>query len=964
MNKKFWKNAALYAGIVLFFIGLAYGFVPQVLDGKVVNQSDISGYMGMAQETQQWNSAHPDDRTAWTDSMFGGMPTTMLTGNGSGDWTQPVYNLLLTGKRPASYLLISLLGAFLLMLALGIHPLIAAGGAIAVTFCSYNMQIIQVGHNAKMLALAFVPWVLAAVIFTYRSALAGPNSAGKGVKASSVVAGSDATTASSAGADSASTSNPVTPDPGTSGAGAWREWVPRTVLGAALFALALGFQIKANHVQITYYLAIIIFSYVLVLLIDTLARNRKMFGRFAVASALLLVLGVIGIATNANRLIPTYLYTQETMRGGSDLSGGESKGLDLSYATSWSYGWEELPNMMIPDYNGGASAASVNPDKSETVKLLKRAWQSNARQVAKALPMYWGPQPFTAGPMYMGAITIFLFILGLGLCRGSERWWMLIPTIIGIFLALGNHFMPFTEFWYYHVPFYNKFRSVSMALIILQFTLPMLGFLVLDRILKRSYERKEFLKWGLVALAVTGGFCLLAMTGMGRSFTGSVDSGQPDMLVEALAADRLMLLRHDAWMSLILIVLTFGLLFWAYSGNDDASQRAASHSATQSGAAQQRASQQSATQTDALRFTRPLAAGVAICLLVLVNMFSVGKRYLNKDHFVTERAFKGQFVATPADKAILADPAPSYRVLDLTVNVFNDSRPSYFHKNIGGYSPVKLQRYQDLIDHYLSGEINSIYRASKGAKTVSEVQAALPQLPVLSMLNDKYIILDGNAAPLRNPSAQGPCWFVDSVVKASTPDEEIALLGEVDLSRVAVLGPDFADAVEDSSLALRMTECEKGDYIVMTSYAPNELRYHYHAKSDRVAVFSEVWYPRGWTAWIADGQTKGATGDSSRSLRMTEGKAGMTAGATGDSSRSLRMTEETADIELFRSNWTLRGAVLPAGDHDIVMCFDPPSYKLSSRISRASSIALILLVLLAMGGFFVPFAGKNGQKDE
>ena len=240
MNKKFWKNAALYAGIVLFFIGLAYGFVPQVLDGKVVNQSDISGYMGMAQETQQWNSAHPDDRTAWTDSMFGGMPTTMLTGNGSGDWTQPVYNLLLTGKRPASYLLISLLGAFLLMLALGIHPLIAVGGAIAVTFCSYNMQIIQVGHNAKMLALAFVPWVLAAVIFTYRSALAGFKKVG------------------------------VT----TSGAGAWREWVPRTVLGAALFALALGFQIKANHVQITYYLAIIIFSYVLVLLIDTLARTK------------------------------------------------------------------------------------------------------------------------------------------------------------------------------------------------------------------------------------------------------------------------------------------------------------------------------------------------------------------------------------------------------------------------------------------------------------------------------------------------------------------------------------------------------------------------------------------------------------------------------------------------------------------------------------------------------------------
>ena len=259
--KQNYKHILAYAGIILFFLVLAYGFVPQVLQGKIVDQSDISGYVGMARETNQWNEAHPEDRTAWTNSMFGGMPTTMLTGNTAGDWTKPLYNLMLTGRRPASYLFISLLGAFLLMLALGMNGLIAAGGAVAVTFCSYNMQIIQVGHNAKMLALAFAPWVLAGVIFTYKAALQG------------------------------------------------KKWLPKTLLGAALFAMALNFQIKANHVQITYYLAIIIFCYALALIIwlSAVRENRHLLGRFFAASAALLLLGSLGIATNANRLIPTGL---------------------------------------------------------------------------------------------------------------------------------------------------------------------------------------------------------------------------------------------------------------------------------------------------------------------------------------------------------------------------------------------------------------------------------------------------------------------------------------------------------------------------------------------------------------------------------------------------------------------------------------------------------------------------------
>ena len=326
------------------------------------------------------------------------------------------------------------------------------------------------------------------------------------------------------------------------------------------------------------------------------------------------------------------------------------------------------------------------------------------------------------------------------------------------------------------------------------------------------------LSWGgTIALAVTGGFCLLAMTGLGRSFTGASDAGQPDILVDAFVSDRMMLLRQDALMALVLIAVTYALIYWAYMPKDAAAAR-----------------------------SRKVVAGVAICLLVVMNMFAVGKRYLNKDHFVSQRQFDGQFKERPVDKAILADPDPDYRVLDLTVNVFNDSHPSYFHKNIGGYSPVKLQRYQDLIDKYLASEINSVYKAARGASTVSEIQAALPPLPVLSMLNDKYIILDGSAAPLVNPGAMGHAWFVDEGVHAATPDEEIALLGGIDLKSQAVIGPDFAQ--------VEVPQAAEGDsYINLTCYAPNELRYEYATDSDKMVVFSEIYYPRGWKATLEDG---------------------------------------------------------------------------------------------------------------
>lgn len=817
------KKILLYLCTILGMLVLAYAYVPQVLDGKIVNQSDISGWQGMSKEMMDWNAAHPDDPTAWTESMFGGMPTATIHAPTDGDWTQKIYDFLLTGRRPATYLFISMLGAWLLMLAFGVHPLVAVGGAVAMTFCSYNLQIIQVGHNTKMQAIAFLPWVLAALVYTYNAALKK------------------------------------------------KRWLPWCAFGAAMFALFVSFQVKANHPQITYYLAIMIVLYALMLLVWLLWRRerRGLLGRFFAASGLLLVLGCTGIATNAIKLLPTLEYTPYSMRGGStaDADGDkETRGLDLDYATAWSYGWEELPNLLIPNFNGGSSSGSVDPDKSETIALLESAGQPGARSLADGLPLYWGPQPFTAGPMYMGAVTIFLFVLALFLYKGKEKWWMVVCTVLAVFLALGSHFMWFTRLFYDFVPLYNKFRTVSMALVVLQFTLPLLGFLALDKVLKDENSAAEFRKKGLWAFLITGVFCLLFVVfpSLAGTFSGSSDAGQPDILVEALQADRKQLLVSDALRSLLLIAAEYLILLWGVSGFRKNSAKAA--------------------VTGNAAFVQRRTAVLLVCILALGDLCLAGKRYLNADDFITPRNFQSQFDKRPVDEAILSDPDLSYRVLDLTVNVFNDSHPSYWHKNIGGYSPAKLQRYQEFIESTLTPEINELFSAISAAGTVQEAEENMPYLEGLAKMNCRYIIIADDLA-LRYRHAAGNAWF------APTASED-----------------DAADSAAGGSIEL-------------TSYAPNELRYAYSSAEGGKVVFSEVYYPVGWTLTVED---------------------------TGE----LLPIELEGDI--------LRSAVVPAGEHTLVMRFDPPSYRTGEAVSRASSIAIVLVVLLAAGFVAVPaLSGKR-----
>ena len=824
-----------YVLAIVGFIVIGYAYAPYTLSGKVVNQSDISSWKGMSHEIVDWNDAHPNDPTYWTNSMFSGMPATTISVKYHGDFTKYLYDVLFIGQRPASYLIVCMIGAFLMFLAFGVNIYLAILGAIAVAFCSYNMQIIQVGHNTKMMAIAFMPWVIAALVYAYR----------KG-----------------------------------------------SYLGAALFGLALSFQVKANHPQITYYLAIIVAGYVIWQLIK--AIKEKGFGKFFKISLVVLVAGLLGVAANINHLWPTYEYGKYTMRGGTELTdnsaattGEKSRsGLDLEYATQWSYGVEETPNLLIPNFNGGASAGKLT-SSSATYKLLTEQYNYPSYEAEKFLsqmPLYWGPQAFTAGPMYLGAICIFLFVLGLFVVKGGVKWWIVFVSLLAVVLSWGYHFMAPTRFFFNYMPLYNKFRTVSMILVILQVTVPILAILALDKFytLEKAAAKKSLL-W---ALGITGGFSLIfcLVPSLAGNFSGGADAQLPKELVATLTQDRAALLKADAFRSLAFILLA-ALVIW-------------------------------------LSFNKKMKvcyATAALILLVGIDLWSADKRYLNSSHFVTQQEFTSVLNARPVDTFLKeSDKDPNYRVLDLTVDPFNNAYISYHHKTIGGYSPAKLQRYQDLIDRYIRKEITQMGSELQGVTTLDEAASAIKYHPVLSMLNTRYIIVNGESAPIVNSYALGNCWFADSVAVVDNANEEIEKLGEIDPHSTAVVNKKFEGSLtaangnkpKDNTDAAKDSE-NSGEVkmISLTSYAPNKLVYHYSTSKPSVALFSEVYYP-GWKAVVkeADGKEK--------------------------------------ELDIFQANWVLRGAVVPAGEGDITFTFQPESFIKGEKYSLYASLLLLILINL------------------
>lgn len=828
---------------IILFIIIAYAYAPEVLSGKVVNQSDISSWQGMSNEIVTYNDNHPGERALWTNSMFGGMPATSISVIYKGDFTQYIYDLFFTGERPASYLLISLIGGFLLCLAFGANLYLAVLGGIAITFCSYNMQIIQVGHNSKMVAIAFMPWVLASVVYAFRK----------------------------------------------------RAW-----LGALLFAFALSFQIKANHPQITYYLALIIVGYGIWQLCAAIKEKRL--PQFFKTAATLLVAGLIGIATNTNHLWPTYEYAEHTMRGGSELSAGDSgntaadrantdkkvrksrKGLDLDYATAWSYGINETPNLMIPDFNGGSSVGELG-EKSETYAAITNSGY-DASQIIKQLPLYWGPQPMTAGPMYMGAISLFLFILGFFVLKGGLKWWIGGVTLLSLLLAWGNHLMIVSEFFYNWAPLYNKFRTVSMILVTLQLLIPIMGIMVLNELLFKPHtdpeETKRIKRSFYLSLGITGGFCLIfaLLPSLAGDFVSPSDSQMPEQIAAALVADRQGLLSSDAFRSLIFILLGATVIWMGYKGR-----------------------------------LKTIPAVLLLTLLVLIDLWSVDKRYLNDSHFVSKREFANVFSERTVDKIILQDKDPDYRVLDLSVNTFNDAYVSYHHKTIGGYSPVKLQRYQDVIEHCITPEMMAISGELRGAKTLEEASNAIGYHPIISMLNTKYIIINKDVPPIVNKFTLGNAWFVDKITKAISADDEISKLKAADPAHEAIFAEEFYSKIDKGLSEIKDSMAT----ISLKSYSPNTMIYSYKSSVPQIALFSEIFYAPGWSATIT---------------------------AAGKS--------ESIQLPVLRANYILRSLSLPAGEYEITFNFAPDCFSKGELYSKLASGLLIALLLGTLVLFILP----------
>lgn len=604
-------------------------------------------------------------------------------------------------------------------------------------------------------------------------------------------------------------------------------------------------MIGANHPQITYYFLMIVAAFWISELVR--AYKEKILARFAKVTGLLVLAGVLAVGSNAGMLYYIQTHSKDTIRGGSELKASSSsmegkEGLDLEYATAWSYGKGETLNLLIPNLYGGSSEGGFSDDGEVAQALAKYG----ARNMATHLPAYWGPQPITSGPMYVGAVALFLAVLGLFLLRRRVTVWIVVIALLAILLAWGKNLMWFTELFYYYFPMYDKFRTVSTILVIVGWCVPLLAALTLQKLWSGEVPREKLFKGLKYTTIAVGGIALLFLLlgGTLLSFTGEGDSQmfggqQVDDVFAAMRAERASLMRADALRSLVFVLLTAGTVL--------------------------------------LFYRQKIKRGgfvLVLALLVTADMVPVNLRYLRRDKFVEER--HNTIRPTEADKQILADKELGFRVLNMTVSPFNDATTSYFHRSVGGYHGAKLRRYQDLIERYL-GKMD---------------------IGVYNMLNTKYVIVqgeDGTPEAQLNPGANGAAWFVDSVRLVDGPDAEIAALGGLDTKTVAVVDKLFASLVENVAPA-----ADSAARIAMTEYRVNLQRYEYTAAAPGVAVFSEIYYPKGWTAYL-DG----------------------------------------VEAPYFRADYVLRAMVLPAGTHTVEFRFRAPHYELLSSLTLISSLLLL-----------------------
>lgn len=795
MKTEIWKKVLPWIIAIVIFITISITYFNPVLEGKRLKQDDIIRHKGMSKEIADYRAKYGKE-PLWTNSMFGGMPAYQISTLYPANLTNYFDKIFQLGlPHPANLVFLYALGFFILLMVLGVNPWLAIAGSIGFAFSSYFFIILEAGHNSKAHAIGYMAPVIAGILLTYRG---------------------------------------------------------KYLLGGVLTALFLALEISANHLQITYYLMILIFILSLGELVFAIREKRII--PFSKSIAVLLVASLIAIGPNVSNLWTTYEYSKYTIRGASDLSvnkGNKTSGLDKDYATAWSYGIDETFTFLIPDFKGGSSNAPLG-ENSEMYKVLTSNNVPNAKQVIKGLPLYWGPQPFTSGPVYVGAIFMFLFILGLMLVKGNLKWGLLAATIVSIVLSWGNHIPAITDFFLNHVPLYNKFRAVSMILVIAEFTIPLLGILAIQRLFTEQIDRKKAFNALKIAFIISGGLALFfaLFPGGFYSFTGPDDAqlksaGYPEWFVNSLIIDRQNLLRSDAFRSFIFITLAAAAIW-----------------------------------TIIFKKIKKEYALASLILFVLVDMWGVDRRYINNENFVRKSQMTNPYEASPQDEMILKDTDPNYRVLNLTTNTFNDASTSYFHKSIGGYHGAKLRRYQELIDNQISKN----------------------NMEVLNMLNTKYLIMkgqDGQPFVQINPKALGNAWFVKAYKLVANADSEMAAMNKFNPADTAIIDKSF-----ESQLKSFTPGHDSLATIKLTQYQPNHLIYEYQSSHPEMAVFSEIYYDKGWDAFL-------------------DGK----------------------QLPYFRTDFVLRGMILPEGKHKLEYIFEPKSYATGEKIALASSILLILLVL-------------------
>lgn len=828
-----WKKYLpdVVAVVVFAVISLAY-FMPATLDGRILYQHDASAGRGAGQEVLQYRE-QTGKISRWTNSTFGGMPTYQ---------TSPSYQSMgvLVAATKAYHLWLPdyvwyvfayLLGFYILLRAFDFRHSLAVLGAVVWAFSSYFFIIIAAGHIWKVMALAYLPPMIAGVILAYR--------------------------------------------------GKWAS-------GLILTALFSAFEINANHVQMTYYYLFILLFIVIAYGVQAV-RERQM-ARFLKATLACIVGAALGICINLSNLYHTWQYGQESMRGKSELvkkntANQTNSGLERDYITQWSYGIGETWTLLIPNAKGGTSAVPMSANK-----IVQEKGSPELSYLYQQMGQYWGEQPGTSGPVYVGAFVLMLFILGLFIVKGPMKWALLAATVLSILLSWGKNFMGLTDFFIDYVPMYAKFRTVASILVIAEFTIPLLAMLALKQIVDEPDLLRSKMKYLYVSFGLTAGMALLFALMPGVFFSDFIStdemralsqfpSEQLTPILTNLRTVRQAIFAADCWRTFWIIVIGTVLLLLFTTK----------------------------------RLKAPYAIA-AITLLCLVDMWQVNKRYLNDDMFVESTVRDTPQPLTPTDRQILQDKALDYRVLNLASNTFNENETSYYHKSIGGYHAAKLRRYQELIEAYISPEMQRLMPALvKAGGDMTRVNGD-SLYPVLNMLNTKYFILplqNNQTVPLQNPYAFGNAWMIDRISYVDNANAELDALARIDLKHEAVADKRFQSILGQSQPQGNVAKA------VLTKYAPDQLTYSLETDKGGILVFSEVYYPE-WTATV-DGHP----------------------------------------VEVGRVNYLLRAIHVKPGRHEVVLSFFPQSVQ---RTELVAYIAYALLVFLTIGLIFWNRKSKKGER--